>query len=139
MQFELVKMKENKNAKVAFVGLYNHGIAYLYLHETTSKKCKRKKYRFFFILFFLLQTTQCFLLFFGVPSASTRKLYEKKLQKLLDQPPPEAEAPAEVTILPKADSNQNGNTNSDQYSDKEDGERPLKRGSVSSGLLVSLW
>uniref|UniRef100_H3DEZ8 Thymopoietin b n=1 Tax=Tetraodon nigroviridis TaxID=99883 RepID=H3DEZ8_TETNG len=52
--------------------------------------------------------------------ASTRKLYEKKLQKLLDQPPPEAEAPAEVTTLPKTDSNQNGNTNSDQYSDKED-------------------
>lgn len=64
--------------------------------------------------------------FFGVSSASTRKLYEKKLQKLLDQPPPEAEAPAEVTVLPKADSNQNGNTNSDQYSDKEDGERTLK-------------
>eukprot|EP00066_Takifugu_rubripes_P004365 XP_003967692.1 PREDICTED: lamina-associated polypeptide 2, isoforms beta/delta/epsilon/gamma-like [Takifugu rubripes] len=51
--------------------------------------------------------------------ASTRKLYERKLQKLLDQPPG-AEAPAEVTVLPKADSNQNGNTNSDQYSDKED-------------------
>ncbi|XP_029951630.1 thymopoietin b [Salarias fasciatus] len=54
--------------------------------------------------------------------ASTRKVYEKKLQKLLDQPPAESEAPAEVTTLPKADSNQNGNTNSDQYSDKEDEE-----------------
>ncbi|XP_051238069.1 thymopoietin b [Dicentrarchus labrax] len=54
--------------------------------------------------------------------ASTRKLYEKKLQKLLDQPPAEPEAPADVTALPKADSNQNGNTNSDQYSDKEDEE-----------------
>lgn len=54
--------------------------------------------------------------------ASTRKVYEKKLQKLLDQPPPEPEATAEVTTLPKADSNQNGNTNSDQYSDKEDEE-----------------
>lgn len=52
--------------------------------------------------------------------ASTRKLYEKKLQKLLDQPPPELDATAEVTTLPKVDSNQNGNTNSDQYSDKED-------------------
>uniref|UniRef100_A0A8C6TA55 Thymopoietin b n=1 Tax=Neogobius melanostomus TaxID=47308 RepID=A0A8C6TA55_9GOBI len=52
--------------------------------------------------------------------ASTRKLYEKKLQKLLDQPPPELEATADVTTLPKVDSNQNGNTNSDQYSDKED-------------------
>lgn len=54
--------------------------------------------------------------------ASTRKLYEKKLQKLLDQPPAEPEAPTEVTALPKSDSNQNGNTNSDQYSDKEDEE-----------------
>lgn len=48
-------------------------------------------------------------------------MYEKRLQKLLDQPPAEPEAPT-VTTLPKADSNQNGNTNSDQYSDKEDGE-----------------
>ncbi|XP_036961863.1 thymopoietin b [Acanthopagrus latus] len=54
--------------------------------------------------------------------ASTRKLYEKKLQKLLDQPPAEPDAPTDVTTLPKADSNQNGNTNSDQYSDKEDEE-----------------
>ncbi|XP_029992471.1 thymopoietin b [Sphaeramia orbicularis] len=54
--------------------------------------------------------------------ASTRKVYEKKLQKLLDQPPVEPEAPTDVTVLPKADSNQNGNTNSDQYSDKEDEE-----------------
>lgn len=54
--------------------------------------------------------------------ASTRKVYEKKLQKLLDQPPAEPEAPTDVTALPKADSNQNGNTNSDQYSDKEDEE-----------------
>ncbi|XP_047452518.1 thymopoietin b [Mugil cephalus] len=53
---------------------------------------------------------------------STRKLYEKKLQKLLDQPPAEPEAPTDVTALPKVDSNQNGNTNSDQYSDKEDEE-----------------
>ncbi|XP_017261592.1 thymopoietin b [Kryptolebias marmoratus] len=54
--------------------------------------------------------------------ASTRKLYEKKLQKLLDEPAAEPEAPTDVTTLPKADSNQNGNTNSDQYSDKEDEE-----------------
>ncbi|CAL1595024.1 unnamed protein product [Knipowitschia caucasica] len=50
--------------------------------------------------------------------ASTRKVYEKKLLKVLEQPPPET--PPEVTTLPKVDSNQNGNTNSDQYSDKED-------------------
>ncbi|KAI9519770.1 hypothetical protein NQZ68_025909 [Dissostichus eleginoides] len=54
--------------------------------------------------------------------ATTRKLYEKKLQKVLEQPPAEPEAPAEVTALPKVDSNQNGNTNSDHYSDKEDEE-----------------
>ncbi|XP_029290294.1 thymopoietin b [Cottoperca gobio] len=54
--------------------------------------------------------------------ATTRKLYEKKLQKLLEQPPAEPEAPTDVITLPKADSNQNGNTNSDQYSDKEDEE-----------------
>ncbi|CAG5957780.1 unnamed protein product [Menidia menidia] len=53
---------------------------------------------------------------------STRKVYEKKLQKLLVEPAAEPEAPADVTTLPKADSNQNGNTNSDQYSDKEDEE-----------------
>ncbi|XP_053741615.1 thymopoietin b isoform X1 [Synchiropus splendidus] len=52
--------------------------------------------------------------------ASTRKVYEKKLQKLIEQTA--AEAAAEVTTLPKVDSNQNGNTNSDQYSDKEDEE-----------------
>lgn len=57
-------------------------------------------------------------------SATTRKVYEKKLQKLLDQPAAEPEAPSDITTLPKADSNQNGNTNSDQYSDKEDGEHP---------------
>ncbi|KAJ4938321.1 hypothetical protein JOQ06_002941 [Pogonophryne albipinna] len=57
--------------------------------------------------------------------ATTRKLYEKKLQKVLEQPPAEPESPAEVTevtALPKVDSNQNGNTNSDHYSDKEDEE-----------------
>lgn len=64
----------------------------------------------------------CFVPFLSFFSATTRKVYEKKLQKLLDQPAAEPEAPADITTLPKADSNQNGNTNSDQYSDKEDGE-----------------
>lgn len=70
----------------------------------------------------------CFQLFHSFPglfSATTRKVYEKKLQKLLDQPAAEPEAPSDITTLPKADSNQNGNTNSDQYSDKEDGELTL--------------
>lgn len=64
--------------------------------------------------------------FLDLHPATTRKLYEKKLQKLLDQPPAEPEAPTDVTALPKADSNQNGNMNSDQYSDKEDGELLFK-------------
>uniref|UniRef100_A0A8C7YU77 Thymopoietin b n=1 Tax=Oryzias sinensis TaxID=183150 RepID=A0A8C7YU77_9TELE len=53
--------------------------------------------------------------------ATTRKVYEDKLQKLRDEVADEAGAP-DVTTLPKADSSQNGNTNSDQYSDKEDEE-----------------
>ncbi|KAM9377565.1 thymopoietin b isoform 2-T2 [Pholidichthys leucotaenia] len=64
---------------------------------------------------------------YGVDSgpivASTRKVYEKKLQKLMDQPPDEA--PADVTTLPKADGNQNSNTNADHYSDKEDEPEPI--------------
>ncbi|KAJ8006498.1 hypothetical protein DPEC_G00107870 [Dallia pectoralis] len=50
--------------------------------------------------------------------ASTRKLYERKLQKLLDQGPPEAVAPP--VVITKIDRNHNGNSDSDRYSDKED-------------------
>ncbi|XP_036375977.1 lamina-associated polypeptide 2-like isoform X2 [Megalops cyprinoides] len=53
--------------------------------------------------------------------ASTRSLYERKLQKLLEQGPPEV-LPSAPT---KVDSNQNGNTDSDQYSDKEEEERAV--------------
>ncbi|XP_023672554.2 thymopoietin a isoform X3 [Paramormyrops kingsleyae] len=53
--------------------------------------------------------------------ASTRKLYEKKLQKLIDQGPPDATPP--IAVPSKPDSNQNGNTDSDQYSDKEEEEQ----------------
>ncbi|KAG9281066.1 thymopoietin b [Astyanax mexicanus] len=63
--------------------------------------------------------------------ASTRKLYEKRLQKLLDQPPSETTPPEPETAVPetvtlKADGNQNGNTNSveDQYSDKDEAADP---------------
>uniref|UniRef100_A0AAQ4R121 Thymopoietin b n=1 Tax=Gasterosteus aculeatus aculeatus TaxID=481459 RepID=A0AAQ4R121_GASAC len=54
--------------------------------------------------------------------ASTRKLYEKKLQKLLDQRPaePHPQPPPDLRALPNTDGNPNGNTNSEQYSDKED-------------------
>uniref|UniRef100_A0A671QWE3 Lamina-associated polypeptide 2-like n=1 Tax=Sinocyclocheilus anshuiensis TaxID=1608454 RepID=A0A671QWE3_9TELE len=50
--------------------------------------------------------------------ASTRKVYEKRLQKLLDQGPPETVAPPSETS--QTDGSQNGNTDSDQYSDKEE-------------------
>ncbi|XP_016134114.1 lamina-associated polypeptide 2-like isoform X3 [Sinocyclocheilus grahami] len=50
--------------------------------------------------------------------ASTRKFYEKRLQKLLDQGPPETVAPPSETS--QTDVSQNGNTDSDQYSDKEE-------------------
>lgn len=54
-------------------------------------------------------------------TASTRKVYEKRLQKLLDQGPPEALAPPSETS--QTDGSQNGNADSDQYSDKEEGKR----------------
>ncbi|KAL1275802.1 hypothetical protein QQF64_035425 [Cirrhinus molitorella] len=50
--------------------------------------------------------------------ASTRKVYEKRLQKLLDQGPPETVAPPSESS--QTDGSQNGNTDSDQYSDKEE-------------------
>jgi len=53
-------------------------------------------------------------------------LYERKLQKVLDEPPSDTPSAPEAApdIAALADSNQNGNTNSDQYSDKEDGKSP---------------
>ncbi|XP_041110129.1 lamina-associated polypeptide 2-like isoform X6 [Polyodon spathula] len=59
----------------------------------------------------------------GPVVSSTRKLYEKKLQKLLDEGPLESQ-PAPPAPAPAADNNQNGNTDSDQYSDKEQEEMP---------------
>lgn len=62
-------------------------------------------------------------------TASTRKVYEKKLQQLLEQPPLESSLPEPETTIPealtiKAGGNQNGNTHSaeEQYSDKEEGK-----------------
>ncbi|KAL1248139.1 hypothetical protein QQF64_023515 [Cirrhinus molitorella] len=64
--------------------------------------------------------------------SSTRKLYEKKLQHLLEQPPLETSLPEPETTIPEAvtikpDGNQNGNTHSaeDQYSDKEEEVDPV--------------
>ncbi|KAI7790630.1 thymopoietin b [Triplophysa rosa] len=74
--------------------------------------------------------------------ASTRKLYEKKLQQFLDPPlvettPPETAIPEAVTIKP--DGNQNGNTHSseDQYSDKEDVDSVPEPVPVASKLVRS--
>ena len=53
-------------------------------------------------------------------TASTRKLYEKKLQRLLDDGP--AQLPAVVLTEIQVNHNHNGNSESDLYSDKEDGE-----------------
>ncbi|XP_051976795.1 lamina-associated polypeptide 2, isoforms beta/gamma-like [Xyrauchen texanus] len=50
--------------------------------------------------------------------ASTRKIYEKRLQKCLDLGLPEKVAPP--SDLSPVDGNHNGNTDTDQYSDKEE-------------------
>ncbi|XP_073670797.1 thymopoietin a isoform X2 [Paramisgurnus dabryanus] len=50
--------------------------------------------------------------------ASTRKVYEKRLQKLLDHGPPEAVTPPSEAS--QTDGSQNGNTDSDRYSDQEE-------------------
>ncbi|XP_029318183.1 thymopoietin a isoform X5 [Cottoperca gobio] len=50
--------------------------------------------------------------------ASTRKLYEKKLQRLLDDGP--AQLPLPELVLTEIQVNHNGNSESDLYSDKED-------------------
>ncbi|XP_064307494.1 thymopoietin isoform X2 [Phalacrocorax carbo] len=53
--------------------------------------------------------------------ASTRKLYEKKLLKLMEQGP-ELKAPVPLPVISSAAENtrQNGNNDSDQYSDNEE-------------------
>ncbi|XP_062238379.1 thymopoietin a isoform X8 [Platichthys flesus] len=50
--------------------------------------------------------------------ASTRKLYEKKLQKLLDNGP--AQPPLPELVLAEIQVNHNGHSEADLYSDKED-------------------
>ncbi|NWU66959.1 LAP2B protein, partial [Pterocles burchelli] len=53
--------------------------------------------------------------------ATTRKLYEKKLLKLMEQGP-ELQAPVPLPAIPSAPENtrENGNNDSDQYSDNEE-------------------
>lgn len=67
-------------------------------------------------------------------AASTRKLYERRLQKLLDHGPPEAVALP--VVITQVDSNHNGNSDSDRYSDKEEGK---KRNTQSSSLLDQVY
>ncbi|XP_046889855.1 thymopoietin b [Hypomesus transpacificus] len=69
--------------------------------------------------------------------ASTRKVYENKLTKLLDQSalemtPSLPETASALTEASKADSPQNGNTHSDHYSDKEDEPVPIVEKPVRS-------
>ncbi|XP_077450406.1 thymopoietin a isoform X2 [Stigmatopora argus] len=54
--------------------------------------------------------------------ASTRKLYEKKLQRLLDDGP--AQATVTKMVVTEIEVNHNGNSESDLYSDKEDDVTP---------------
>jgi len=58
-----------------------------------------------------------------VPSASTRKVYENKLQRMLDQPP--AAQPPKLLLPSETQVTHNGNSEADLYSDKEDGEAAL--------------
>lgn len=52
--------------------------------------------------------------------ASTRKVYEKKLQRLLDDGPAQLPQPKLVLTEIQVNHNHNGNSESDLYSDKED-------------------
>lgn len=76
-------------------------------------------------------------------TASTRNLYEKRLQKLLNQPPSESTPPEPETAVPetvpvKTDGSQNGNTRTveDQYSDKEEGSNTLKITTKFTVLII---
>ncbi|KAM9496641.1 thymopoietin b [Clarias gariepinus] len=68
----------------------------------------------------------------GPISATTRRLYERRLQNLLDKfplktTPPEPETAVPETVTVKADGSQNGNTHTtqDEYSDKEEEFEPV--------------
>lgn len=66
-------------------------------------------------------------------SASTRKLYEKKLQKLLDDGP--AQPPQPQLVITEIQVNHNGNSESDLYSDKEEGkDNIICKGSVFNNM-----
>lgn len=60
---------------------------------------------------------------FLLSPASTRKLYEKRLQKLLDNDPPTSQV-----ILADTKVTSNGSADPELYSDQDDGERLLSPG-----------
>lgn len=70
--------------------------------------------------------------FLLVLAASTRKLYERKLQKLLDEGP--AQPPLPEVIVTETQVNHNGNSESDLYSDKEDGKNNVTPFMICSTL-----
>ena len=76
-----------------------------------------------------------FLLSLLVLSGSTRKLYEKKLQKLLDDGP--AQPLKSQLVVTEIQVNHNGNSESDLYSDKEDGKSRTSRLIIHTGILYT--
>lgn len=62
-----------------------------------------------------------------VLSASTRSLYEKKLQKLLDNGATQLLVPEVVST--EVSVHHNGTADPDLYSDKEDGKKTTKKNS----------
>lgn len=69
---------------------------------------------------FLINDISLFIPSSIILSASTRKLYEKKLQKLLDNGPAQPLLPEVVPA--EINAHHNGNSDPDLYSDKEDGK-----------------
>ncbi|NXU63964.1 LAP2B protein, partial [Horornis vulcanius] len=67
--------------------------------------------------------------------ATTRKLYEKKLLKLMEQGP-DLKAPVPLPVISTTENTrQNGNNDSDQYSDNEEGFKELLEWSVRKCLF----
>lgn len=71
-------------------------------------------------LFTVIKPAFCTLL-----AATTRKLYEKKLLKLKEQTQELRSLIPTPTITSAENNKQNGNNDSDQYSDNEDGKNKI--------------